>query len=525
MLRTGILKAAAIASALALSAMAPALAAGRPPDDRGGAGGSQLKSGGVYAAAPMAPGAGSGGSGEGPPDGVGGGGGAGKPDNPGDDEGAGNNLSYPVLWSESGYSLVLRTADDLPVFDGASAACTEVTGQAALQKDAKNIWQADNEPVVNVTNTIDWGDALEATDANSKMQRVEVSLYSNLAEPMNGYAMCKTNTVTGPGEMWGAINSGPVPTAFTDAMVYTAGGRLTIQRVVPDRAYAWNSTTHQWTGSGADDPVFNAAVHERTSDGPGTFGVEVTISGKITYGYVWSTDGLPLGEYRLTFSLDGPHSDFTVGSGTSFTDATKIAVPEEETAVEEAAEEEEGGAPGANSAVLRSDLNLTYIDVGLGVRTDPVPPIDEPTTPPTTGGGSSTPAAATTTDGAAPATQPESNQPEVTTPRPIPPQAATALFIQKAKVKATKSGKYPVGQVIVLTKRPLKTDAGVTVRWRATKASLDNCTVERVKKGSKLGRVTATLTAPGRCRVIGWAPPASPDFAPFKVARTYRVTR
>ncbi len=483
-----------------------------------------MKAGGVYAAAPMAPGEGAGGpgggSGGGPPDGVGGG--SGKPDNPGEDESAGNNLSYPVLWSEDGYLLTLRTAETMPVFDGATASCTEVSGQAAEQKDEENIWQADNLVAANVTNTIDWGDALEATDANSKMQRVEVSLYSDLAEPMNGYAMCKTNTETGPGEMWGAITSGDVPTEFTDAQVYTAGGRLTIQRIVPDRTYAWNSSLHQWTGSGADDPVFNAAVHERTSDGPGTFGVEVTISGKITYGYVWRTDGLPLGEYRLTFSLDGPEADFPVGSGTDFTADTAIAVPEEET-VEElvaAAAEEEGGAPGANTAMLRDDLNLTYIDVGLGTRTDPIPPVDEPTTPPATGGGTSTPAApAPVSTEQTPADQ--GGQPEVTNPQ-LPPQAATALFVQKAKIKALKSGKYAVGTKIVLAKKRVKTSAGVTVRWRATVRSLDNCRVN-VRKGD--GKATVKLTKPGRCRIIAWAPPASPDWTAFKATRTYRVTR
>jgi hypothetical protein len=193
-------------------------------------------------------------------------------------------------------------------------------------------------------------------------------------------------------------------------------------------------------------------------------------------------------------------------------------MPSTEGETVEVAAEDEGGAMG-NTAVMRGDLNLSYIDIGLGTRTDPVPPPDEPTTPPATGGGTSTAAAPAPAPAAAVAPTTETGQPQVTTPQ-VPPQAAKALIAQYAKIKAPKSGKYPVGTTIVLAKRPVKTDVGVTVRWRATKPSLDNCLV-KVRKG----KATVTFTDPGRCRVVAWAPAASPDYLPFKAVRTYRVMR
>ncbi|MBI1352052.1 MAG: hypothetical protein GC156_13150 [Actinomycetales bacterium] len=392
--------------------------------------------------------------------------------------------------------------------------------EAYDQQVETNTWQAENTLVAgNQVTLIDWGDAIESTDFNSKMQRIETSLYASLAEPMTGYTMCKTNDLTGVGELWGAVggsDQGLTALPSNDAMVYTAGARLTIQRVVPDRTYTWDTSAHRWVGCGADAPVFNQAVHESAGDGPGTYGVEVTVSGKITYGLVLRTDSLPTGEYRLTFSLDGATDGFP-GSGTSLATAS-ILVPEEstlETLAAAAAQEESGGAPGANTAVMRNDLNLTYIDVGLGTRTDPVP--DSCTVaPPATGGGGSAPAAEVPA-----AAAPAAETPAEVTPTAIAnPEAATALIAQHAKITVKKSGRYPVGKVIVLAKRPIKTDAGVTVRWRATKASQDNCLVQ-VRKG----KATATLIKPGRCTVIGWAPAPSPAYAPFKVTRTYRVIR
>ena len=100
------------------------------------------------------------------------------------------------------------------------------------------------------------------------------------------------------------------------------------------------------------------------------------------------------------------------------------------------------------------------------------------------------------------------------------PAPATTRTAQTARIRAQASGRYPVGTVIVLARQPVKTSAGVTVRWRATDASSTRCVVKTVK-----GKSTATLLKAGTCRVVGYAPAPSTEFLPFTVQRTYRAVR
>jgi hypothetical protein len=452
-------------------------------------------------------------------------------------ESPGNNLSYPVLWSETDRTLPLRGAMDAPVVEGVVLTGHETTEPTspeclgAVQKDAKNTWQADNLVVPgNAVSIVDWGDKLEARDAGSQQQaiRVETSLYAAVpADMMTRYEMCYIEG-QGPDEVWGLrlvtdaegrpeFPHVPVTTDSTEAMVFTAGARLTIQRIVPSRTYMWDPTIHRWIGSGADTPIFSSAVHEKTADGPGTYGAEVTVSGKITYGYNWMTGGVPQGEYRLTFSLDGPTGTFP-GTGTSLATAQLLVSEEGDAAVDVSAEEvvDEGGEGMGNTAVIDGAQNLSYIDIGFGSRTDPVPPLDEPTVPST--GGSSGAGTSGDTATAQPAPQaPVAQQgPEQVTA----PTAATARIAQTARIRAQASGRYPVGAVIVLARQPVKTSAGVTVWWRATTETRKMCTVKTVK-----GKSTATLVKRGTCRVVGWAPAPSADYLPFTVQRTYRAVR
>lgn len=460
----------------------------------------------------------------GPPDGAGGGSGGG-----GETETASNHLSYPLIWSEADYTPAFLVDGLTPSFDGATAACTatELSGStAALQQDLKNLWQADSALVPgNYVTTVDWGDSLESTDANPQKQRVETSLYATItagmladdpaATTMTGYPMCQTSTETGANEMWGTILGEPTY-ENPDALVYTAGARLTIQRIVPGRDYAWDTATHQWTGCGADAPVTNAAIHEATGDGPGTLGVEVTISGKVTYGYNWDTSTLPNGEYRLTFSLDGPTGDFP-GSGTSLANASILTSTE--TAALPQMRAEDGGSGGegnGNTAVLLGSQNLTYIDVGVGTRTDAVPSCTTPPADTSTGG--TTGGATGGTSGAVPT--PQAQVAQQGPAQTVVPSAATAGTAQTARIRAKASGRYPVGTVIMLARKAVKTSAGVTVRWRATTQSRSVCTVR-----TAAGRATATLTRPGICTVVAWAPAPSPDYLPFRTQRTYRAVR
>jgi hypothetical protein len=90
--------------------------------------------------------------------------------------------------------------------------------------------------------------------------------------------------------------------------------------------------------------------------------------------------------------------------------------------------------------------------------------------------------------------------------------------VQTAQVRAQVSGRYRVGERLTLSPSPVKTDAGVTLRWRVTKETRATCTV-RTHNGAS----TVLLRAPGRCVVVGYAPAPSPEYAPFTVTRTYRV--
>lgn len=448
-----------------------------------------------------------------------------------EEEEAGNNLSVPLLWSEAAYPPPITTpvteqfegvveSGHVVARDETSAEC-----DGALQKDAGNVWQSDVALAEGgAISTVDWGDNLEAMDPNRSRAytRVEMGLYSTLEEPATGYDMCWIEG-RGQNEVWGAQVTGgagnwaAVTSEQTEAMVYTAGARLTIQRIVPDRTYTWNAATHQWQGTGADAPYYSGAIHEGAADGPGSFGSEVTVSGRLSYGYLWDAGSAPQGEYRLTFSLDGAAGDFP-GSGTSMAGAS-ILVSEEEELAAVAGEEIGAMAEGSgNTAVMRGDLELTYIDVTVGTRTDPIP-VDEPVTPPP--GGSTSGGTTPPPSGSTGVTPPVSPGPQAGPQGPVDvavPAAATALIQQNARIRARKAGVYPVGATLLLTPRPIYTDAGVTVRWRERVTDRDQCTV-KVRKGV----ATVTLDKPGACTVIGWAPAPSPDYASFRWTRTYRA--
>jgi hypothetical protein len=376
-------KAVTLTGAMILAAMAPAVAAGGPadagrgPSEQGLAGMSQGASHGKSAEAradnpsmsrPDNPG-----SSQGRPETPGGGGN--KPDDPGGGGGgkpggetAGNNLSFPVQWSEDGQTVTLPGVAGVVSIAGTVLPGTYSTDDltpcmGAVQKDELNSWQAGNTLATpNDVTTIDWGDNLESKDWKlGTVVRVETGLYDNdLPATMTRYEMCYISG-SGTDEVWGlrvtgsAGNYSAVSLDSTEAMVYTAGARLTIQRIDPATAgdLTWSTAQHAWVGTGAGVPVFNMAAWERTSDGPGSYGAELNVGGKVVYGFVWKTAGLTQGEYRLTFSLD---QDEGFDSGTTLVAADILQ------AVETEAEGDEGGG---NTAVVDRVNDLTYIDVGL----------------------------------------------------------------------------------------------------------------------------------------------------------------
>ena len=456
---------------------------------------------------------------------------------------AGNNLSYPVLWAETDGRPVIPGVAGTELFDGvieqgklnpdSNEPCF-----GAVQKDAKNQWQAESMdvPADHAVTTIDWGDNIEVRDWTvGNPVRVETSLFDyTLDAPMNQYVMCYIGG-EGQTEVWGAKVDGPSgdveasTVAATNAIVFTAGARLTIQRVTDPTKATWDATQKRWVGSGTTDPIFNSAVYEKTSDGPGSYGAELNVQGKLIYGFNWATDGLFNGEYRITFSLDGPTGAFA-GTGTSLLGATILASEEtEEPVTTMLARKGPGGGGGGgggetakNVAVVVGEQNLTYIDVALSGGEDAPP--SPPPPPPADGGGTTSPPA-----GSVPGTTPGvSTGPGPVGPGPVagpPAQVITPEFAQvqvrqTARIRAPKTGAYKLGRTLTLAQRPVKTSAGVTVRWMVTKASEDNCVVKR-----RDGRVTLNLTKVGLCRVIAYAPAPSPEFLRFRETRTYRVTQ
>ncbi|HEX6230815.1 MAG TPA: hypothetical protein VF029_03810, partial [Actinomycetota bacterium] len=340
--------------------------------------------------------------------GPGGGGGGGG----GHTETAGNNLSFPVLWAEGVTKTLPGSPGMTPVLTGewwyqwgtngvdpnvSPASCPPdpddltfcddgITGSATgpepgtpgadnplplarayLQKEPLNVWQADSlsmtHSLVNV-DLIDWGDNLESVDWTTRSQvRTEVVLFEDQAAgdaelgtdgstiwPMLEYGMRHTSG-WGIDEVHGleaSLEGVPVPVVNTQATVYSACARLTIQklavsRVEPELAILdWVAGTGWTEPEGYPDdlvkePIFNKPVWE-SGDGPGYYAAEINVKGRIIYGYTWSLPKLNdgAGDYRITFSLDPtgvcPYTLNTVFAG----EITEIIVPIEEEATAEA---------------------------------------------------------------------------------------------------------------------------------------------------------------------------------------------
>jgi hypothetical protein len=312
--------------------------------------------------------------GAGPPDDTGG-----PPEGKGEDEG-GNNLSFPVIWSD-GAELALR-GDDGEVFEGCcfcedycnpdleQSLCPEDPDYTHggcgkphwyLQQDTGNEWQAQSadwsaSPVF--VDWVDWGDNLEAKDWSLKsVVRVEMVLYQDLGSPMTGFTMAHL-WGQGPDEMWGC---NALPYESEQATVYSGCARLTIQKLTDDYAdLTWNSSTGEWTGD-VGRTIYNSGVWEG-GHGPDLrteYSAEINVPGKVIYGYNWmvprNNDGE--GYYRITFSLEEDDGVTGLLLNTFFTDETQITPSTEG---EEATEAEPGGG---GVAAIDHEKNLTYIDV------------------------------------------------------------------------------------------------------------------------------------------------------------------
>jgi hypothetical protein len=334
--------------------------------------------------------------------GCGGGGGGG-----GHTAGPGNNVGMPVIWAEpdgvrpelrgepeqcSLTDPVLREYTTQPLAIPPEATYVMVGEDAVfLQQEEVNEWQAESAELADsglpltgggrlALDLLDWGDNLEAKDwSTQQMVRVETRLLQDVsgivdsdpADPdapagMTGFLMRKVGG-SQTSEMWGVVGtqvpadpSQPDPATDpwravreqrTEAFAYTQGACLTVERIDRSTSVAWDAEARAWTDEGAPICVGDVA------EGPGGYGAEVTVSGGLTYGYVWHARGAPAGLYRLTFSLKP-------GSGVDLTGATEIYASE---STEEGHTHDTSSTEGhaGNTAVILPDLDLSYIDVGL----------------------------------------------------------------------------------------------------------------------------------------------------------------
>ncbi len=266
---------------------------------------------------------------------------------------AGNNLSFPVIWSD-GVTKALRGDSGAPVFAGESTVVDGVSWYH--QQDPLNEWQAESgdwsSSLVDVS-WVDWGDNLAKSWSLTSQVRVETTLYQDLATPMLGYEM-QLLFGKGTSEMWGTNGE---TYDSTQATVYSGCARLTIQKLLDGaETLAWDGATGEWTGD-VGQTIFNRAVWQ-TTDGPGGYSAEINIPGKVIYGYVWNVrnanDGAGL--YRITYSLDGVSCPVTIN--TVFDTTRIMAAVESTTAVP-------AGEPVANLEVLDRADNLTYVDVPI----------------------------------------------------------------------------------------------------------------------------------------------------------------
>ncbi len=280
-----------------------------------------------------------------PAGGRGGGGGGGHT------ESYGNNLSYPVIWSD-GVTKSLRgdpTAPELLPADcwveytltGVPDVILGRVAEIGLPPEgADNIvyiypqqnassWQAGSiipaEGETTQVDRIDWGDNIESVDwyLRSKV-RVETVLLKELmpSTQMVEYQM-KHLEGWGIDELWGVVATSPDETASPvavdhselgttpQATIYSGAARLTIQRLYVDRDtitpgkwndeiqaetpgdLRWNASAGMWTETVADgeDLISETPVFNKVvwevGDGPEYYSAEINVKGKVIYGTTW----------------------------------------------------------------------------------------------------------------------------------------------------------------------------------------------------------------------------------------------
>jgi len=301
----------------------------------------------------------------------------------------GNNLSFPVIWSDGVTKAVPGAMGTVtlagewwgvwgvdpidpqaelfscgPYLTPDAIPCADGEYRAYVQKDSRNSWQASNwvpDVPINV-DFIDWGDNLESIDWGLNSQvRVEMVLLENTETspvPVTQYAM-RHVFGWGTDEVHGLQTTldgtMPIYGPGTQATVYSSNARFTIQKLNVDKTDG-NLNLLQWDPvSGWFEPGQNplGLINDPILNNKAV--AEINVKGKIIYGYTWGVRKLNAGAgyYRITFSFD-PNANLN----TYFDQFTEIIVAIEEEVTTEAEEDSRGG-----TAVVDFNKNLTYMDI------------------------------------------------------------------------------------------------------------------------------------------------------------------
>lgn len=238
-------------------------------------------------------------------------------------EGFGNNLSFPVVFAD-GYGITgaeigddpspwlntgtgIRPAEtenvpEFPFFDSTSAIVKNSV--TYYPQKTRSTWQAEWRNGADEEQEViaDWGDNLRSQSfTTNSVVRVEMTLVqdtstSDASDTMTAYVM---SSLEGS-RRDEVVGTDAVEYESNVRTVYTVTARIQAQKLVQQ-------------GGAVDDSVegIDLAVADAFGlDGPGGFGAEVNVSGKLIYGYVWQIRNLGLstdekaGWWRLTFSLD-----------------------------------------------------------------------------------------------------------------------------------------------------------------------------------------------------------------------------
>jgi len=227
----------------------------------------------------------------------------------------GNNLSLPVIFAEGIGMTGLPTAtdpglrpaaaegitvDQLPFWYSGNVSDYQLNGIDYFMQQGTNTWQAEwvDEGAGGMQQVeVAWGDNITSTSFNSHQNiHIELVLSDKSGRTLKGFNMTSLYG-TNESEMQGTDGT---MGDFTPT-VYAVTPRLIIQKL--------NDQTMQVV-----ETVFDGAIHEGFGgDGPGAFSAEVSVSGRLGYGYNLLLQNVTLtdptihkyGWWRITFTVDG----------------------------------------------------------------------------------------------------------------------------------------------------------------------------------------------------------------------------